>query len=131
MLVLPCSREQTEEPAQRRAAAGATRIGARLENFRRKLATGNRRCSIATFGRIKSSVLCVGSAHQPLVWKLTLRWQGTDVGKTLVSTALCRASLAAGERVAYVKPIGTGGGPGGAGDDGCVLLCLKTGRKLN
>lgn len=48
--------------------------------------------------------------------------QGTDVGKTLISTALCRASLAAGEKVAYIKPIGTGGGPGGAGDDGSAPL---------
>lgn len=33
----------------------------------------------------------------------------TEVGKTLFATALCRASVAAGEASHYLKPVGTGG----------------------
>ncbi|SGZ32300.1 BQ5605_C040g11850 [Microbotryum silenes-dioicae] len=36
----------------------------------------------------------------------------TSVGKSIFSTGLCRASLAQGERVGYLKPIGTGTGDG-------------------
>ncbi|SCV73356.1 BQ2448_7282 [Microbotryum intermedium] len=36
----------------------------------------------------------------------------TSVGKSIFSTGLCRASLAKGERVGYLKPIGTGTGDG-------------------
>ena len=32
----------------------------------------------------------------------------TEVGKTIFSTALCRTSLALGEKVSYLKPVGTG-----------------------
>ncbi|GAA6063855.1 hypothetical protein JCM10212_000335 [Sporobolomyces blumeae] len=36
----------------------------------------------------------------------------TSVGKSIFSTGLVRASLARGERVAYLKPVGTGSGDG-------------------
>ncbi|GAA6010485.1 hypothetical protein JCM11491_006961 [Sporobolomyces phaffii] len=36
----------------------------------------------------------------------------TSVGKSIFSTGLVRASLALGERVAYLKPVGTGSGDG-------------------
>ncbi|GAA5974287.1 hypothetical protein JCM11641_006713 [Rhodosporidiobolus odoratus] len=36
----------------------------------------------------------------------------TDVGKSIFSTGLVRASLALGERVGYLKPVGTGSGDG-------------------
>jgi len=36
----------------------------------------------------------------------------TSVGKSIFSTGLVRASLALGERVGYLKPVGTGSGDG-------------------
>lgn len=36
----------------------------------------------------------------------------TSVGKSIFATGLCRASLAIGERVGYLKPVGTGSGDG-------------------
>lgn len=36
----------------------------------------------------------------------------TSVGKSVFATGLCRASLALGERTAYLKPVGTGSGDG-------------------
>lgn len=36
----------------------------------------------------------------------------TSVGKSVFATALCHASLGLGERVSYLKPIGTGSGDG-------------------
>ncbi|KAI5477198.1 hypothetical protein MNV49_006642 [Pseudohyphozyma bogoriensis] len=36
----------------------------------------------------------------------------TSVGKSIFATGLCRASLALGERVGYLKPVGTGSGDG-------------------
>ena len=42
----------------------------------------------------------------------------TDVGKTVLTTALVRASLAAGRRVFYLKPVSTG--PMDEADDLCV-----------
>ena len=47
---------------------------------------------------------------------------GTDtgVGKTVVAAALCRDLMAAGQRVAYYKPVQTGCGEGDEGDAGFV-----------
>lgn len=36
----------------------------------------------------------------------------TSVGKSIFSTGLVRASLALGEKVGYLKPVGTGSGDG-------------------
>ncbi|KAL8287398.1 hypothetical protein RQP46_003256 [Phenoliferia psychrophenolica] len=36
----------------------------------------------------------------------------TSVGKSVIATGLCRASLSLGERTAYLKPVGTGSGDG-------------------
>lgn len=33
---------------------------------------------------------------------------GTDIGKTIISTALVKASIRLGEQTSYLKPIGTG-----------------------
>ncbi|KPV73800.1 uncharacterized protein RHOBADRAFT_37661 [Rhodotorula graminis WP1] len=43
----------------------------------------------------------------------------TSVGKSIFSTGLVRASLALGEKVGYLKPVGTGSGDG---DDSCAHL---------
>lgn len=42
----------------------------------------------------------------------------TSVGKSIFSTGLVRASLALGEKVGYLKPVGTGSGDGD--DELCV-----------
>jgi dethiobiotin synthetase/adenosylmethionine--8-amino-7-oxononanoate aminotransferase len=44
----------------------------------------------------------------------------TSVGKSIFSTGLVRASLALGEKVGYLKPVGTGSGDGD--DELCVTL---------
>lgn len=44
----------------------------------------------------------------------------TSVGKSIFATGLCRASLSLGEKVAYLKPVGTGSGDGD--DEACVFL---------
>lgn len=46
----------------------------------------------------------------------TLFGANTEIGKTIFSTALCRTSLALGEQVSYLKPVGTGNTD--EGDDG-------------
>ena len=46
----------------------------------------------------------------------------TEVGKTVLSAALCRASLLAGQAVSYLKPIGTGN-PDLDGDDRSGCCC--------
>lgn len=43
----------------------------------------------------------------------------TSVGKSIFSTGLVRASLALGEKVGYLKPVGTGSGDG---DDELYVL---------
>lgn len=47
----------------------------------------------------------------------------TSVGKSIFSTGLVRASLALGEQVAYLKPVGTGSGDGD--DELCVALPIE------
>lgn len=49
----------------------------------------------------------------------------TSVGKSIFSTGLVRASLALGEKVAYLKPVGTGSGDG---DDELWVRSLQHSR---
>ena len=46
----------------------------------------------------------------------------TDVGKTLLTTALVRASAAKGNQVFYLKPVSTG--PHEEADDEFVSICF-------
>ena len=52
----------------------------------------------------------------------TIFGANTEIGKTIFSTALCRTSLALGEKVSYLKPVGTGNTD--EGDDGCERFML-------
>jgi hypothetical protein len=47
----------------------------------------------------------------------------TDVGKTLLTTALCRASALRQKRVFYLKPVSTG--PPADADDGSVFKLFR------